>query len=197
VTEIERRLAELHVLGVPSAGGTNLLSETLIAQLEEMRDSAMTNWGPIVLRAPISGMVSVVYRQQHEHIAEGEPLVTINSDWAERIVGYLRQPYTIEPQAGMSVHVTTREHKARKFWSEITQVGAQLETITNSLAIVRQGTLLDAGLPVVVQVPKGMRIRPGETVDLVFRARAAEHSLIPATDSVPASPEQSPRLAAE
>ena len=112
-------------------------------------------------------------------------------------MGYLRQPYAIEPAAGMSVHVTTRERKARKFWSEITQVGVQLETITNSLAFVRQGALLDAGLPVVVQVPKGMRIRPGETVDLVFRTRPSDVSLMPAMESTPGTPGPDVRLVAE
>jgi hypothetical protein len=74
---------------------------------------------------------------------------------------------------GMSVHVATREHKSKKFWSEISQVGVQIETITNSLAIIREGALLDAGLPVIVDVPKGMQIRPGESVDLTFKPRPA------------------------
>jgi hypothetical protein len=173
----------------------------LIAQLEEMRDAAITNWGPVVLRAPISGMVSVVYRQQRENVAEGEPLVTINSDWADRIVGYLRQPYGVEPQIGMSVHVATRERKSRKFWSEISQVGVQLETITNSLAFVRQGALIDAGLPVVVEVPKGIRLRPGETVDLIFRPRPTAAVLtpapVPATDSSSGPAEHAARWVAQ
>jgi len=184
VAEIERRMEELQAFGVPHAASTNDLAQIVIAQLEQMRDAAITNWGPIILRAPISGMINTVYRQQGENVTEGEPLIAINSDWADRIVGYLRQPYAVDPKVGMTVHVSTRERKTRNFWSEISQVGAQLETITNSLAFVRQGALVDAGLPIVVDVPKGMQIRPGETVDLVFRPKPSDPVLVPA----PAAP---------
>jgi hypothetical protein len=173
ISEIEQRMQALTPFGVPSLGSSNDQVQVTITQLEKMRDAAATNWGPIVLRAPISGMVSLVYRQQGEHIVDGEPLLAINSHWADRIVGYLRQPYPIDPQIGMSVLVTTQERKSRKFWTEISQIGAQLEIITNSLAFVRQGALVDAGLPIVVDVPKGMHLRPGETVNLVFRGKPA------------------------
>jgi multidrug resistance efflux pump len=184
VEEIEKRMQALSTFGVPNAPSSNDLAQTVITQLESLRDAAATNWGPIVVRAPISGMVTLVYRQQGENLVEGEPLITINSDWADRIVGYLRQPYVVDPQVGMSVLVTTREKKPRKFWAEISQIGAQLETITNSLAFVRVGALVDSGLPVVIDVPKGMKIRPGETVDLVLRARPVDAVLTPASPSI-------------
>ena len=67
-----------------------------------------------------------------------------------------------------------------------------METITNSLAFIRQGSLVDAGLPVVVEIPKGMKIRPGEAVDLVFRARPTD---LPATvDPVSSKSEQTAGL---
>jgi len=91
----------------------------------------------------------------------------------------VRQPYYMDPMVGMSVHVTTRERKAKKFWSEITQIGAQVETITNTLAFVRTGYLMDVGLPLVIDIPKGMQIRPGETVDIVFRSKPLERTLTP------------------
>ena len=174
VAEIERRMEELQMLGVPDRPSSNDLAQVMITQLEAMRDAAATNWGPIILRAPISGMVNSIYRQQGENVAEAEPLVAINAHWADRIVGYLRQPYPVNPEVGMSVQVITRERKAKRFWSHISQVGAQVEIITNSLAFIRQGALVDAGLPVVVEIPKGLQLRPGEAVDILFRARPAD-----------------------
>ena len=44
--------------------------------------------------------------------------------------------------------------------------GQSREVITNVLAMVRQGALVDVGLPVVVGLPVENRIRPGEIVDL-------------------------------
>jgi hypothetical protein len=152
----------------------------MLSRLDSLQASAATNWGPILLRAPITGMVGLVYRQQGENVVEGEPIISINGNWSDRIVAYVRQPYQVDPMVGMPVYITTRDRKMREFWSEISQVGAQLEIITNTLAFVRTGFLVDAGLPIVVDVPKGMQIRPGETVDVVFRPRPLERgSLTP------------------
>ncbi|HKX63512.1 MAG TPA: hypothetical protein VJS65_16770 [Verrucomicrobiae bacterium] len=184
VAEIERRMKELQPLASPSVASSPTIDplQEVLSRLEQTQRTVATNWGPFVLRAPISGMVSIVYRREGEFVVDGEPILVINSQWADRIVGYLRQPYAMDPQVGMSVHVATREYKSRNFWSEISQVGAQMETITNSLAFIRQGSLVDAGLPVVVEIPKGMKIRPGEAVDLVFRSRPTD--LPPTIDPV-------------
>jgi len=195
VAEIESQMKELQPLGspgLPSTPGVLDPLQEILNRLEQTQRTVATNWGPFILRAPISGMVSIVHRRQGEFVVDGEPLFVINSQWADRIVGYLRQPYAMDPQVGMPVHVATREHKTRNFWSEISQVGAQLETITNSLAFIRQGSLVDAGLPVVVEIPKGMKIRPGEAVDLAFRARPA--NLPPRIDPVGSKPQQTAEL---
>jgi multidrug resistance efflux pump len=184
---IQARLEALSTIGIPQPMTTNDPTQLILNRLELMQASAATNWGPIVLRAPISGMVGILYRQQGENVVEGEPLVSINGNWSDRIVAYVRQPYQVDPMVGMPVYVTTRDRKVREFWSEISQVGAQLETITNTLAFVRAGFLVDAGLPFVVDVPKGVQIRPGETVDLVFRPKPGERVLTPVgpPDAVP------------
>jgi multidrug resistance efflux pump len=192
VAEIERRMAELQPLATPTSpglAGIDLLQES-VNRLEQSQRKVATNWAALVLRAPISGMVNLIHRREGEYVVDGEPLFVINSQWADRIVGYLRQPYPVDPQVGMAVRVSTREYKSRNFSSEISQVGAQLETITNSLAYIRQGSLVDAGLPVVIEIPKGLKIRPGESVDLVFRGRpAAVPRIEPAGDKSPQTAE--------
>lgn len=194
IAQIEGRMEALNPLGVPHALTTNDLAQQVLAQLDALQNTAITNWGPIVLRAPISGMVGMVYRQQGENVVAGEPLISINGNWSDRIVAYVRQPYYVDPLVGMSVHVTTRDNKAKKFWSEITQIGAQVETITNTLAFVRTGYLMDVGLPIVIDIPKGTQIRPGETVDVVFRAKPLDRTLTPvnqpasAPTTAPAAP---------
>jgi hypothetical protein len=75
--------------------------------------------------------------------------------------------------------VTTRNRKRLEFPSRIVQVGAQVESITNALAYVRQGFLFDSGLPLVVEIPPESRIRPGELVDVLIDGRAAPESSPP------------------
>jgi hypothetical protein len=51
--------------------------------------------------------------------------------------------------------------------------------ITNSLAFIKTGSLVDAGLPVIVSIPPGLSIRPGEVLDLNFRTiRTPENSAV-------------------
>lgn len=169
VVETEARLRQLQSLSDPSTSTLPSTASALDA-LEDQRSTLATNWAAITLRAPIDGMVHTLFRQAGEHIVEGEPLITVESRRAQRIIGYLRQPYPLNPEVGMAVRVTTRERPARQFWSVVSQVGAQVEVLTNSLAYLRQGSVIDPALPVVVDVPAAVSIRPGEVVDLLLRA---------------------------
>lgn len=166
VQSMEQRLHELQALGDPQLAGPDERVEKLLSRLDVAQASVASNWGPITLVAPVSGMVSVISRQPGEYVLDGEPLVAVHSLWSERVVGYLRQPYPIDPEVGMPVRVTTRNQKRLQFWTSISQVGAQIEVITNALAFVRQGALVDVGLPIVMELPAESHVRPGEVVDL-------------------------------
>lgn len=169
VAQTEQRLGELQAFGRPQASLTNSAMAATLSRLNAMREQIATNWMPVTLRAPIAGMISSVVHQPGENALEGEALVTIHAAQADRVIGYLRQPYPIEPQIGMEVLMTTRERKPRRLSGAVTQVGAQVEIITNALAQVRIGALVDAGLPVAISLPPGINLRPGEIIDLTFR----------------------------
>ncbi len=168
VRDLEQRVEELRALGDPRSKGTNGELDRILARLEEAHASATTNWGPLTLTAPVAGMVAPLPHQPGEYILAGEALASIQSLWSDRVVAYLRQPYTIEPEIGMEVRVRTRNSARQQFSVSVTRIGAQVEVITNALAFVRQGALVDVGLPVVMELPAQNRIRPGELVDLWF-----------------------------
>lgn len=166
--EIERRLNQLRTVGEPQSPGTNQFTISLIERLEKRVAFVQTNWNPVTLVAPISGRVHMIARQTGEFIVEGEPLVMIASPRSERIVAYLRQPFTFDPQPGMEVQVLLQNEPRQKFTTKIAHVGAQLEAITNALAFVQQGALMDVGLPIILEVPPEVRLRPGETVSVML-----------------------------
>jgi len=166
VAEMELRLQKLQALGDPLANPTPLSDTGRVARFSQQLAVAQTNWNSIQITAPIDGMISYINRQTGEFVMDGEPILSMNSMGSERIVGYLRQPYHFDPQVDMPVKVVTRSRQRQQFRSKIFQVGAQLENITNELAIIRPMTLVDMGLPVVVDVPKGVHLRPGELVDI-------------------------------
>jgi len=168
VGEMEERMEKLRALGDPQVAEVDERLQRVLTRLDATQAVAVSNWGPITLVAPISGMVNGISRQVGEYILEGEPVVGVSSLTAQRVVAYLRQPYPIDPEVGMKVRLTTRTEKPETFATSIIQVGAQVEVITNALALVRQGALVDVGLPVVVGLPAANRIRPGEIVDLLI-----------------------------
>jgi multidrug resistance efflux pump len=169
LVDIEARLHHLRTLGEIETPGTNQAMVNLITRLETRMTAAETNWAPITLYAPMSGMVNVVYRRPNEYVIEGEPLITINSARSERVIAYLHQPYAVEPEVGLAADILTRTRKRKRFPSRIAEIGAQVEPITNSLAFIRQGAIMDEGLPVVLEVPPNVHIRPGEIVDVVLK----------------------------
>jgi multidrug resistance efflux pump len=169
LAQLQDRMDRLRALGEPEHPGTNEMLVDMVAQLESRLNSVRTNWGPMILYAPMSCMVQAVYRRSAEYVVEGEPLFTINSPRSERVIAYLRQPYPVDPEIGMEAEIITRSRKRQRFMSKISEVGAQVEMITNSLAFIRQGAMVDEGLPVVFPVPSDAQIRPGEIVDVVFK----------------------------
>ena len=169
LVEIEVNMARLRSLGEPQSPGTNQSTIELISRLEGRLAAVETNWAPITLTAPISGMVQGIYRHSAEYVVEGEPLMTINSGRSDRVIAYLRQPYPLDPEVGMEAEILTRTRKRQRFISKVSEIGAQIETITNSLAFIKQGSMVDEGLPVVFPVPMDANIRPGEIVDVILK----------------------------
>jgi multidrug resistance efflux pump len=180
---IESRLTALCLLGEPANPGSNQQVRPFTTSLDAKFLAAGTNWDSLTLVAPMSGMVQWINRQPGEYLAEGEILLTINSPKADRIVCYLRQPYALEPAQGMKVEVLTRSHQRQTFLAEVAQVGAQVEVITNALAVIRPFTTVDTGLPVVIQLPPEVNVRPGETFDVRFLTGASPSPASPGDPS--------------
>ena len=70
---------------------------------------------PLTLRAPIDGTVTAVYFHSGESVTPGQPIVTIAADAPTRIIGYIRQPMGIEPNA----YVNGRDDGAGS-WTDLT-----------------------------------------------------------------------------
>jgi multidrug resistance efflux pump len=144
--------------------------------MEKLQQAAAKNLEPQTLVAPIAGMVSMPLRQTGEFVPAGEPLLTISSARSEHVVAYVRQPYRFDPQVGMTAQVTTRTGQRQAFISQIAQVGTQVEVLTNALAMARPGQLVDVALPVIVPVPPGVNIRPGEIVDVLITEPSTQNT---------------------
>jgi len=132
--------------------------KTKILELEETLK-------PIRIKAPMSGVVSSIYHRPGEKIVRGVPILTVTATHSDRIVGYLRQPISSRPTTNDTVVVRTRSHKPRLATGKIIRVGTQMELINPAL-LSTDSNRIEVGLPILVSVPPGMKLVPGEFVDL-------------------------------
>jgi multidrug resistance efflux pump len=166
VGETERSLTAMKPTG--PADREPLVLETIDkaikAQEEQFRESAES-----ILRAPIDGIVTKVYRNPGENIMAGEQLLTISSERGENIIGFLRQPISFEPKAGDLVMVRSRGNRRQIAEARIVKVGARLELFTQPLRVRGFDSSQERGLPVLIDLPEGMPLYPGELVDLSLK----------------------------
>lgn len=170
-TEIEKELDEsIRLLDSSFAPESELGAVEASIQVQNaMLREILEEMKPVVLRAPITGVVSQVYKRSGEVVTSGDQLVKIESPEATHLVGYLRQPLTLRPEEGMKVEIRTRSQQREFFESEIIAVGGHITPIEPALQ--RPGAIYERGLPVKIALAENEQFAflPGETVDLVLR----------------------------
>src|SRR6266480_4748547 len=174
VAELEQNLQSLKLREDATESGQkppapqDVLQASIAVQEEKLRLTE-AELSPLTLRAPMDGMVSVINHHSGEAIISGEPIVTLSALSADRIVAYLRQPIVVEPAVGMSVEVRARSLKRAIGRGRILQVGTQMEAIDPALLPPSSFRAPILGLPVLVSLPPGLKLLPGEVVDLAIR----------------------------
>ena len=129
---------------------------------------------PIVLRAPVDGIISGISNHVGETVMPGVPIVTITVDSPERpkhIVGYVRQPLDTAPKVGDTVQVRRIGFQRKVDYGTVVQVGGQLEPISASLVTPSAANAVEMGLPFLVSMPPNLALVPGERVDLILNPK--------------------------
>lgn len=139
-----------------------------IAVQEEKLRLTEAEMSPLVLTAPIDGLVALIQRRNGENVTAGDTIITISAAHTDHIVGYLRQPLMLEPQTNMAVRVRSRSFKRSVAWGRILAVGAHLQPINDALLPPTRPDMVELGLPVLVSLPEGLSVHPGEFVDLTI-----------------------------
>jgi len=122
----------------------------------------------MTIRAPISGTIVAILRHPGQAVQPGEDIVTIAADYGRHVVAYVRQYQRVQPQAGMPVAVHTRIDPGVALDAIVVRVGPQVEEIPPHQRL--DPARLEWGLPVMISIPTGTKLCPGELVDIAFRA---------------------------
>jgi multidrug resistance efflux pump len=147
-----------------TAESPSVKSELVLA--EQKLHLAEAELQPIKLAAPISGRVNQISKLPGSAVVAGDAIVTIASPTSERIVGYLSQPLRIEPVVGMRVEVRSRGLVRTVAETKITHIGPRIELFDAPLRVRGMGAGQERGLPIVMALPSGFNVRPGELVDV-------------------------------
>jgi multidrug resistance efflux pump len=124
---------------------------------------------PTSLVSPIDGFVSFIGHGTGESVMSGDTIVVVSSPKAERIVAYQRQPLRVALRPGMPVEVRARSMDRAVGRGRIMGVGSQMEPILPELLPSKpsaSASAVEYGQLVVVDIPPGLRVLPGEIVDL-------------------------------
>lgn len=161
IAELKRTLSELEARRRGTNGAPSAFAEAYEAKARELELMLK----PSTVRAPISGMISFVHHSGGERVLRGMPIVTITAPVARHVIGYIRQPIATKPEPNATVQITTRSQPRTIARGQVVHVGAQLEPINPALLSV-DTKRMEVGLPILVSVPQGVRLTPGEFVDL-------------------------------
>jgi multidrug resistance efflux pump len=166
VTDLEKALQQMEASGQAQIAPVDpVIGETIKAKETELRAISK----PATLRAPIAGVVSAVFKQAGEKAVRGDIILTIASPEASHIIGYIRQPIAEPPTTNQLVQVRTRTMPNQVANARILKVGVQLELI-NPLLVGVDSNRVELGLPVLVGAPAGLKLLPGQPVDLILEA---------------------------
>jgi multidrug resistance efflux pump len=121
---------------------------------------------PFELRAPISGIVSEIFRENGETVVDGEPILVIRSEHPDYVVGYMPHPLRLVPGEGMPVVIRSRGGRGDEFEGRIVRVGAQLEDMIEAQHLVTSYTRM--ALPLQIEVEEEFPLRPGELVNVTI-----------------------------
>lgn len=121
---------------------------------------------PLELRAPISGIVSEVFRENGETVVDGEPILVIRSERPEYVVGYMPHPLRLVPDEGMPVVIRAQGGRGGEFEGRIVRVGAQFEDMIEAQYLVTN--YIRMALPLQIEVEEGFSLKPGELVNVTI-----------------------------
>lgn len=176
VTELESLIGNMEQniarLEKSASGPENDIAAKAIARaIQAKQDEIKALSAPLVIRAPMSGVVSSVLKRKGERVVRGDVVVIISSMEAERIVAYVRQPLNVKPKVGDTVEVRSRSQGRALAQAKVMKVGTQLEPINPAiLPMAVQNGVMEYGLPMLITLPKGLALMPGEIVDISLPA---------------------------
>jgi multidrug resistance efflux pump len=160
-------------------GALDVIREAIKVQ-EQLVEQLLARSEPLVLKAPIDGVVSQILRRpvrrtgegvvrqmlkrSGETIMAGEPILTISSIRPSEIIAYVSEEQLVWIQEGVEVEVLKETDPVRIGRSRVTYFGPIMEVMPQRLWIVPD--IPQWGRPMLIEIPPGLKLIPGEIVGI-------------------------------
>ncbi|MCS1411492.1 MAG: hypothetical protein M2R45_04692 [Verrucomicrobia subdivision 3 bacterium] len=148
---------------------SNLISDQLQADLQ-VQERSLENieqlFKPYTLTAPIAGKVGAIHRLPGENVMTGDRILSIIANKPTQLIAYVNPPIWTPLEPGTPVRIQTRGPNRKIATTQIEGVGPEWEALNNGGNNSRSDFALALSLPILMSMPPGLDIRPGELVDV-------------------------------
>lgn len=117
---------------------------------------------PVELKCPYDGVVSQIWRRSGEALQTGEAVVTVAQAVPTEVVAYAKENQISQVRENMRVELVKSNRPQQVAASQVVYVGPVMELMPERLW--QNPNLPQYGLPVLIKIPPGMELLPGELV---------------------------------
>ena len=164
----------------PSADGALDVVRKAIKVQEQLMNELLARLQPLELKSPINGIVisirgnsseanlnrpgEDVLRRPGEVITAGESIFAVSEIEPREIIAYASQEQISQIQKGTKVELIKNTHPAQIARTQVEYVGPVIEQMP--IRLWRNSRIPQWGRPLLIKIPPGMKLTPGELVGI-------------------------------
>jgi len=153
-----------HLPQHPSAEVALDVIRKAITVQEKRTEQLLARHQPLLLKAAFDGIVSQIQHRTGEAVLRGNPILTITETEPTAIITYVGQEQLAKVTETMAVQLIKNTEPAQIAASEVVYVGPAMELMPQRLW--QNPNVEQWGRPVLVKIPPGLKLIPGEMVGI-------------------------------
>ncbi len=116
------------------------------------------------IKAPASGKICAILHRPGQVVQAGDEILSITADCTPTIVAYIRDRQPTQPKVGATMLLQTRPPAGQPVPATVLQLGPAVQEIPAHQRL--DPTRPEWGRPILIAVPHGMNLVPGQLVDI-------------------------------
>lgn len=116
------------------------------------------------IRAPVTGQVAAILQRPGEEVVVDEPILNISAASTSRVVAWLKEEQFTRIQVGDAIQIRQISAPSVLRRGEVESLGPAVAVVP--IHALRDPTIPEFGLPVIVRLPDSLHLTPGERVQV-------------------------------